>query len=122
MDNESNAVCGFREGLTQDPADWNLRLIYADWLENNDREEEAFAQRWMATRRKCPSYRDDRQHWCWVRAGEGSQVLGDSVFYLLPGARSQYHTINAVWYMNLQEAEDQLTLALTQMRKLLEIP
>jgi hypothetical protein len=40
--------------LDTDPANWQLRWIYADRLEEAGLEELAVAQRWMADNEKCP--------------------------------------------------------------------
>ena len=34
--------------------DWTLRLIYADWLDDNDRPDDAATQRWMANNKRRP--------------------------------------------------------------------
>lgn len=48
----------FKERLAAAPEDETARLVYADWLEENDRSEEAAKQRLMA-----PGYR------AWVQTG-----------------------------------------------------
>lgn len=45
----------FERGLDAEPENWNLRLVYADWLDEHGDQELAFAQRWMAKYQKRPS-------------------------------------------------------------------
>ncbi len=40
--------------LDANPQDWDLRLIYADWCEENDYNNIAILQRWLSQNRKCP--------------------------------------------------------------------
>ncbi len=42
----------FESALDDHPDDWPTRLVYADWLDENDDHILAFAQRWMARRQK----------------------------------------------------------------------
>lgn len=42
------------KGLDEDPNDWSLRAIYADWLEEQGRDGEAAGQRWMIQHKKRP--------------------------------------------------------------------
>ncbi len=44
----------FEAALDSAPDDWPLRLVYADWLDENGDPELAFAQRWMGQNQKCP--------------------------------------------------------------------
>lgn len=45
---------GFHLMLDETPDDWDTRKIYADWLEEKNRNEEAMCQRWMIEEEKCP--------------------------------------------------------------------
>jgi uncharacterized protein (TIGR02996 family) len=44
----------FEAALDRDPDDGALRLVYADWLEEQGDVELAYAQRWMARHGKRP--------------------------------------------------------------------
>jgi uncharacterized protein (TIGR02996 family) len=44
----------FERQLGRNPKDWPLRLVYADWLDEQGDQELARAQRWMAKRERCP--------------------------------------------------------------------
>jgi uncharacterized protein (TIGR02996 family) len=44
----------FEAALDADPDDWSLRLVYADWLDENGDADLARCQRWMAANRKRP--------------------------------------------------------------------
>lgn len=45
---------GFHNHLDQHPDDWDHRLVFGDWLEEQGRLPEAEAQRWMSQNRKHP--------------------------------------------------------------------
>lgn len=44
----------FEFSLSQNPADWELRLVYSDWLEENGDQVAAEGQRWQAANQKHP--------------------------------------------------------------------
>lgn len=41
----------FEAALDQNPHDWDLRRVYADWLDEQGQPAYAFGQRWMAARK-----------------------------------------------------------------------
>jgi len=45
--------------LDDNPANWELRLIYSDYLEENNLEDLALAQRWMVKNKKHPIEHND---------------------------------------------------------------
>lgn len=49
-----------------DPEDWDGYRVYADWLEENGRDDEARALRWMAAEHKRPYDRVEGK-WIWYR-------------------------------------------------------
>jgi uncharacterized protein (TIGR02996 family) len=49
----------FRARLDESPEDWDLRRVYADWLDEQGRAEEATGQRWQADRKLRPATDDD---------------------------------------------------------------
>ncbi len=59
----------FESLLDEQPFDWQLRLTYADWLED---QGDAFCetQRWMVAHEICPG-RDARGRWRWWGASIG---------------------------------------------------
>jgi uncharacterized protein (TIGR02996 family) len=48
---------GFQADISERPGDDTPRLVYADWLEEQGRPDEAFCQRWMAKHGKYPGDR-----------------------------------------------------------------
>ena len=115
---------GFHEKLDQRPDDWDLRLIYADWLEQQERPEEAFTQRWMAKYKKAPWFHGESHPtpYGWVQGTDTMKpfVLSLAIHVLLPGPY-QHWPHYSKWYESLVQAESALQVALTAMRKLLEI-
>jgi uncharacterized protein (TIGR02996 family) len=58
----------FENALDETPAAWELRRIYADWLEENGFEILSTAQRWMARHEKKPGRvpGPGPGYWTWV--------------------------------------------------------
>ena len=55
------------EQIEAAPDDWELRLQFADWLEENDEPVLAAGQRKQVTNRKRPAWwSDSHYHWGWV--------------------------------------------------------
>ena len=52
----------FEHKLDNNPEDWKLRLIYADWLEEQG-DNFAETQRWMAEHQKCAFQNKTVWHW-----------------------------------------------------------
>ena len=110
----------FHRGLDLTPTDWPLRLVYADWLEEQGRLNEAFAQRWMAQEQKRPRFYHKFQQWVWYDEWQVTSRIDQMsdltsiVWRLLPEAeidqgRKAYHT--------RQEAEFALVQALAGQGK-----
>lgn len=68
---------GFRRELDLKPDDWSLRLIYADWLEEQGETERARLQRWLVENKRYPEF--DHDCWRWLNSSayppERSAVL-----------------------------------------------
>lgn len=47
----------FRKAIDEDPTDWHSRLVYGDWLMEQGRDKEGFAQQWMGRHDHCPCHR-----------------------------------------------------------------
>lgn len=52
----------FERLLDENPADWETRLIYADWLESEG-DDFCECQRWMAENQKCPLNAAGQYRW-----------------------------------------------------------
>lgn len=104
--------------------DWTTRLAYADWLEEHDRPDEAYAQRWMASRRKHPMERKGEQKFIrkpfmWLAHMDlpeeyAPASLPQLVFLGLPTAKGHRE---AMLYWTLDEAEQALAFSLAQLAK-----
>ena len=66
--------------LVQNPNDWKLRSILADWCEDNQRPDDALCLRWMITNKKRPYHGgvDTDAKATWFNANKISQGLGDT--------------------------------------------
>jgi uncharacterized protein (TIGR02996 family) len=59
---------GFIDALNENPYDWDTRLVYADWLEENGDIVLAQGQRWMAQHKKAPRETYFKSgEWTWER-------------------------------------------------------
>jgi uncharacterized protein (TIGR02996 family) len=56
----------FESILDQNPSDWDTRLLYADWLEEQGQHIRANGQRWQAKWEKCPEYLTNTGAWGWA--------------------------------------------------------
>lgn len=56
---------GFEAALDEHPEDMALRLVYADWLEEQGLDGASQTQRWMAEHKHWPSYDDAARTWDW---------------------------------------------------------
>jgi uncharacterized protein (TIGR02996 family) len=121
---------GFLADIGERPGDGTPRLIYADWLEEQGRSDEAFCQRWMAKHGKHPGDRrgpriQARYSWGWwpegmpdyPRAPRHAQ-LPLLVFLALPKAR---YEVGHRYYPGRQEAEAALRKALAALREMLSV-
>ena len=112
----------FERQLDHDPSDWQTRLIYADWLEE---EGNTFCetQRWMVERKIQPG-RDARGRWRWwghYLTGKPS-FPGDvpkNVFQQMPFSFGSFSNLNTVW--TRLEAEQALHNALIESREISQI-
>jgi uncharacterized protein (TIGR02996 family) len=122
------------QGLLADidarPADATPRLVYADWLEEQGRADEALCQRWLVKHGKHPGDRrgpriQARYAWGWWPEGMADDpkapphaTLPLLVYLALPKARFY---VGHLYYPGRQEAEAALRKALTFLRELLSV-
>jgi uncharacterized protein (TIGR02996 family) len=121
---------GFQADIDERPGDATSRLVYADWLEEQGRSDEAFCQRWMAKHGKHPGDRSRphiqaRYSWGWWEEGMPDYppvprhaTLPVAVFLALPKAR---YYVGHRYYPGRQEAEAALRKALTTLREMLSV-
>ena len=115
--------------LDSDPAQWELRRIYADLLDEEGCHLESRAQRWMVAMRKCPMHQNawDLIGYAWVRDDNPMYIdipedTEDAYLQLVVMAklpcdlyRAIDHTRGQYWIMfdSRREAEDALAVVLT---------
>ena len=58
---------GFEETLLDDPAQWDVRLIFADWLEERGREAEGAFQRYVVKYKLVPEPISSWYNWGHIR-------------------------------------------------------
>jgi uncharacterized protein (TIGR02996 family) len=121
---------GFQADIDEHPGDATPRLVYADWLEEQGRPDEAFCQRWMAKHGKHPGDRrgpriQARYSWGWWPEGMTDYPpsprhakLPLQVFLALPKAS---YFAGHRYYPGRKEAEAALRKALTALRELLSV-
>jgi uncharacterized protein (TIGR02996 family) len=70
----------FEQALDERPDDWTLRLVYADWLDDQGEHALARAQRWLAQEHKCPANRsfvtEDGPRCVWFNGEAGRRAEG----------------------------------------------
>lgn len=107
--------------LAQSPSDWDLRLVFADWLEDHDEPELAQGQRWQVEHRRRPEriQPGNGLAWCWFLGTPGVPRLAhlDSELFetLVQLHLGRY---GVVWldFFILEEAERGLAQALSQLQ------
>ena len=121
---------GLLEAIRAEPEDDAPRLVYADWLEEQGRPDEAFCQRWMAKHGKHPGDRNGpriqaRYSWGWWPEGLADDLNGPEhatlpllVYLALPKAR---YYVGHLYYPGRKEAEAALRKALAALRELLSV-
>lgn len=72
----------FERALDEKPDDWELRLVYADFLDDNDDPAFAACQRWMSGNKAIPSrfkrYKKiKKKEWAWW--SEDSHMTGKEI-------------------------------------------
>ncbi len=102
----------FIAALDENPEDWNLRLVYADWLDDHGDHQFASAQRWMANHQK-RAWKPvlTKNTWTWgrvIRTVMGS-TLDSDLLDSVPGDRLNSHIVQ---YGSRQNAERALAVAL----------
>jgi uncharacterized protein (TIGR02996 family) len=121
---------GLLADIDERPADGTPRLVYADWLEEQGRADEAFCQRWMVKHGKRPGDRrgpriQARYAWGWWPEGMADDpkapqhgTLPLLVYMALPKARFY---VGHLYYPGRPQAEAALRKALTFLRELLSV-
>jgi uncharacterized protein (TIGR02996 family) len=121
---------GFLADIGERPDDGTPRLVYADWLEEQGRPDEALCQRWMAKHHKHPGDRSGpriqaRYSWGWWPEGMADDPAAPQhatlpllVYLALPKARFY---VGHLYYPGRKEAEAALRKALTALRELLRV-
>lgn len=61
----------FETRLEKHPDDWDTRLVYADWLDEEGDHVAANGQRWQAHNHKCNKWMPGLTQPCWMLAGMG---------------------------------------------------
>ena len=64
-----DAYEGLQKALDENPHDQTLRLILADWYEEQGRPWAAECMRWLVNRKGCPYYQGTSYKWSWTRTG-----------------------------------------------------
>ena len=126
--------------------DWERRLVYSDWLEEHERHDEAFAQRWMASRQVRPANRITDYHgfavcpqysWAWwteklfvegsyQHASRDREIKGNGelpfcVSRFIKCGGINYGGWHYITFPTCQEAEAELTRVLTMLRETLAL-
>ncbi len=126
----------FESALDDNPDDWNLRLIYADWLDDRGFQSLARAQRWMAEHKLMPSVGYDALLrslglrpaggigvcWEWWYGEHGTAGVGHDLFRQIPtpystagppeGRRDARDWLNYLEFETRRDAEAALALGL----------
>jgi hypothetical protein len=116
-----NHLATHRYGGVRGIGDWQMRLVYADWLEENGQPDLANAHRWMTEHwtiaSKSTTYYEDNTSkiiWCWAKKSPNSWLnyaLSEDLFDRLQhGELSGDGTAKS--YNSLEEAENDLAQAL----------
>lgn len=130
----------FETQLDLTPHDFDLRAIYADWLDENSYYDLAYIQRWLAKRKLSPYLRTTTlknkevkpdYKWAWypnyvvgtiVKQDEVDKIkvaqLPQLIFINLPKS-SEMH--NSKYYPSRAEAENALLSAINKFKELISI-
>jgi uncharacterized protein (TIGR02996 family) len=120
----------FLSEIDERPGDGTSRLVYADWLEEQGRSDEAFCQRWMAKHHMHPGDRSGpriqaRYSWGWWPHGMADDpkapkhaTLPLLVYLALPKA---HFYVGHRYYPGRKEAEAALRKALAALREMLSV-
>lgn len=110
----------FRAQLDAEPCDWATRLVYADFLEDQDRNDEALFQRWLVENKKAPTINtlvDKVPCWDWwedftpnaIKHGK-TPLIEPKIYRCLKGCSDDAFAR----YTSRQKAEDDLFLVLVK--------
>jgi uncharacterized protein (TIGR02996 family) len=121
---------GFQQDITDHPGDPAPRLVYADWLEEQGRSDEAFCQRWLVRHGKHPGNRSRpriqaRYSWAWwpEKTADDPDAprharLPQLLYLALPKAS---FFVSHRYYPSREAAETALRLALSTLRAVLAV-
>lgn len=83
----------FLTEIQKKPEDWNIRMVLADWYEDNGRSDLAECLRWVSSHKKRP-YHGSSKVFTWFNADRIQPGLGDpesdipeAVYQLLTGGQ-----------------------------------
>ena len=104
----------------KDGKDWELRLIFADWLADHGYEVEANGQQWQAKHKRRPfdSYADDKKRWSWCNSRRPETVwsgLYEPMYSRLRETDNDGLQDDSVWYTTSERAEKMLATALWEL-------
>lgn len=96
---------GFQTHLEQSPDDWEMRLVYADWLEERRESIRANGQRWQVENGKRPD-----KGWDWWRMEFGNRFMACL-------DKEVYEKLDTSWaeYEHLTDADKDLASALHKL-------
>ena len=109
----------FEAELDRDPANWGLKLIYADWLEEQGEHIAARGQRWMAENEKHPYCDYERKTWNWYHViwYKWNAGIPELLFYKLDKLRNwKKWNIGWIEYPTRIAAESALAYAIEEQR------
>lgn len=130
--------------LDQTPEDWDTRLVYSDWLEENDCYYPALAQRWLAENKKTPGpacvieakwheaswfcndvagqswlFKDYRRHTVLARWCIDARLFLNLTRYVVEGRRDRgHHNFYAKSWNSRREAEQAIARELERRDKI----
>lgn len=77
---------GFLAAICAEPHVHTHKLVYADWLEDHGRGDEAEAWRWLGKQGKMPWYTSSTRFYWWrVKGREDGDDMPDAIFKHLTG-------------------------------------
>jgi len=120
----------FEKTLSENWCDWTTRRVYADWLDEHDEPDLAYAQRWMARHQHAPAYRVPymgpkvTKPWAWYPPEDPAEMRAPPharlpYVVLVAITRSQYFVGHRFYRTRLQ-AERDLAVGLRALQTLLK--
>jgi uncharacterized protein (TIGR02996 family) len=108
--------------LVQNATNWDLRLVFADWLADQGLDELEAGQRWQAQHHKAPAFLMKYQHpWSWfnmsVMRGYSNELPGELFETVYPLGIPYRSNPRVIDFDSLAEAEVALAVALRALAK-----